>query len=233
MPPETQAPLALEVHADARAVAHAAAERIATALAAAVAARGRATLAVSGGRTPLAAFARLADAALPWERIGVLQVDERCAPEGHEDRNAVQLERAFGRLVREHRDSFHWIPFAADHAHAAREYAAILASVAGTPPVIDVVQLGLGADGHTASLFPGGRLELPSPSVGYAPSAPLWPRITLTLPVLNAARGIVWLVTGRDKRAALHDLLRGAPELVASGVRTSDAIVLADRVAAE
>lgn len=234
MRPDARQRLALDVLADPAAVARAAAEHIAAELAAAVAARGRATLAVSGGRTPLAAFARLAAAALPWERIAVLQVDERCAPEGHEDRNALQLERAFGPLAIAHAASFHWLTLGAGGAHAAaRAYSATLTALAGTPPVIDVLQLGLGADGHTASLFPGVTLDPVTPYAAVAPTAPLWPRITLTLPVLNAARHIVWLVTGTDKRAALEGLLAASPAIVASQVRRENARVLADRAAAD
>jgi len=224
---------ALEVLAEAAAVAERGAACIAAELAAAVAARGRATLAVSGGRTPLDALARLAASSLPWDVIAVLQVDERFAPPGSDERNAVRLARAFGSLAVERPGIFHWMPVdERDPQAAARRYAATLATLAGTPAVIDVVQLGLGADGHTASLFPGAALDTATPTVALAPAADGWARLTLTLETINAARSIVWLVTGHDKRAALAGLLAGDPTIVGSRVRGDRARIVADRAAA-
>jgi len=215
-------------------VAQRGAEFIATELLAAVAARGHATLAISGGRTPLRVFALLADLALPWQAVDVLQVDERFTPPGHDERNAVQLARAFGAVTTRWPQAFHWMPVDAPEPHAAAaRYAETLARLAGTPPVLDVLQLGLGADGHTASLFPHLPLDAATPTVGLSPSPAGWPRLTLTLPVLSAARSIVWIVTGRDKRAALGGLMAGDPAIVGSGVRRSGATVLADRAATE
>lgn len=234
MPSDAPVSLPLETLADADAVAARGAAVMAAELRAAVAARGHATLAISGGRTPLRAFALLAGAELPWSAIDVLQVDERCTPPDHEDRNALHLARAFGAVTARWPRAFHWMPVEELDARAgARRYAATLARVAGNPPIVDVLQLGLGADGHTASLFPGLTLEAVTPTVGLTPSPGSWPRMTLTLPVLNAARSIVWLVTGRDKRAALEGLLAGDPAVVGSGVRRSGARILADRDAAE
>lgn len=224
-------PLALEVHADGEAFAVAAASVLAAELASAVRARGRATLAVSGGRSPLRAFELLASKPLPWHAIDVLQVDERCAPAGHEDRNSVQNARAFGVLARER---CHWFPLdeTLDARAAACAYSATLTALAGTPPVIDVLQLGLGPDGHTASLFPGQTLELVTPHMGLTPPTLGWPRLTLTLPVLNAARRIVWLIAGADKCEPLRGLLAGDATVVGSRVRRDGATILADRSAA-
>jgi 6-phosphogluconolactonase len=231
---DARAPLPLEILGDADAVAARGAARIAGQLLAAVAARGRATLAISGGRTPLRLFALLAGTVLPWQAIDVLQIDERFTPPGHDERNAVQLARAFGALTTRWPQAFHWMPVDDPEPRAAaRRYAETLAHLAGTPPVLDVVQLGLGADGHTASLFPGVALDAATPTVGLTPSPAGWPRMTLTLAVLNAARGIVWIVTGRDKRAALAGLMAADPAIVGSSVRRNGATVLADRDAAE
>lgn len=218
----------LSVHDDA-AFAAAAASTLANEIATAVRERGRATLALSGGRTPLAAFARLAAEPLPWDSIDVLQVDERCTPPGHEERNAVQIERAFGSLAKNGR--FHWIPLdtSPEPRVAARIYSATLTDLAGTPPVIDVLQLGLGNDGHTASLFPGNSPVLVTPYVGFVPLAAGWPRVTLTLAAINAARRIVWLVDGAERQAPLRGLLAGDSAVVGSQVRRSDATIVASR----
>jgi 6-phosphogluconolactonase len=225
--------LALDVLADAEAVAECAAALLAAELTAAVAARGRATLAVSGGRTPLATFALLAAAPVPWYAIDVLQVDERFAPHDSDERNAVQLARSFGGVATSQRTTFHWMPVDdGDRYAGAKRYAETLSALAGEPPIIDVVQLGLGADGHTASLFPNVALETVTSTVALSPAAGAWQRMTLTLATLNAARSIVWLVTGRDKRAALASLLAGDPAIVGSGVRRSRTRIVADRAAA-
>jgi 6-phosphogluconolactonase len=234
MPSDAGSPLPLEIHVDAEAVAVRGSALVAEQLRDAVATRGRATLAISGGRTPLRLFALLADCALPWQSIDVLQVDERFTPPGHEDRNALQLAHAFGALTPRWPQSFHWMPVEdADPRAAAARYADTLTRLAGSPPVLDVVQLGLGADGHTASLFPGTTLDAATPTVGLTPSPAGWPRMTLTLQVLNAARSIVWIVAGGDKRAALTGLIAADPAVVGSRVRRSGAVVLTDRAAVE
>jgi 6-phosphogluconolactonase len=232
MPADSHTPTPqVEILADAAAVAARGAQYLAAELGTAIAARGRATLALSGGRTPLAMLKALAGTNLPWHSIDVFQVDDRCTPPGHDDRNAVQLARALGEIARNRPETFHWMPldkFAP--RDAAERYAAELGAYAGIPPVIDVVQLGLGADGHTASLFPGAVQDEVTATVAVAPPAAGWPRLTLTLPVINAARRIVWLVTGADKRTALAGLLAGDANVVGSRVRR-DALVLADSAA--
>ena len=225
--------LAIEVLPDADAVAARGAELLASYLEE-DAARGGATLAVSGGRTPQNVFERLAQLELPWDRISVFQVDERIAPANHADRNRTQAAAAFRAPIETHPESFRWMPVEErDIDAAARRYADALRSAAGSPPALGTVHLGLGADGHTASLFPGSPLVaerkrdvvVTEPHLGRQ-------RMTLTLRVLNRARRILWLVTGADKRTALAGLVAGDDRVVGSRVRRDGALVLADAEAA-
>jgi 6-phosphogluconolactonase len=224
----------LTVVADAAAAAAHGAELVAAQLREGIAARGRASLAVSGGRTPQRMFELLATG-LPWDRVDLFQVDERVAPAGDADRNAVQIERALGAQLAAAPRRFHLMPVEhADLASAAAAYARELEAVAGRPPVLDVVHLGLGADGHTASLFAGSPLlEETRALVAITPETHAGRfRMTLTLPVLDRARLVVFLVTGADKRPVLPRLLNGDRDLVASRVRGERMIVVADLEAA-
>lgn len=222
----------VKVFDDMESLAAAAARHIAAVLSDAAAERGRATLAVSGGRTPTPMFERLAGERVPWDRLDVFQVDERVAPAGHADRNATLLEAALGAQVRARPERFHWMPVtAADAEAAAQRYARELEAAAGVPPVLDVVHLGLGEDGHTASLYPGSDLpeDVEVAMTGVYQGRR---RMTLTLPALNRARAIVWVVAGGTKRATLAAMLGGDPSCIASGVRRDNAIVFVDRAAA-
>jgi 6-phosphogluconolactonase len=227
------AELKIEVLPNADAVAARAAELIASYVAEDVA-RGAATLALSGGRTPQRVLERLAVLDLPWDRITVFQVDERIAPLEHADRNRTQAAAALAAPLARYSASFRWMPVEErDLESAARRYADALRAVAGSPPALGTVHLGLGGDGHTASLFPGSPLVaerkrevvVTEPHLGRR-------RMTLTLPVLNRARRILWIVTGADKRAALAGLVSGERRVVGSLVRRERALVLADADAA-
>jgi 6-phosphogluconolactonase len=220
--------------ADPVALARLAAEEIATALRTAVAARGLATLAVSGGSTPGELLAALAVETLPWDRVHLFQVDERLAPAGHPDRN-LELLRA--RLVHPRGlpdGQVHPMPVEdPDPEAAADRYARTLREVAGVPPVLDVVQLGLGADGHTASLLPDDPvLEVDDRDVAATGSYGGWRRLTLTLPTIARARTIVWLVRGADKRAMVSRLLAGDLAIPAGHVPADRAVLYADAAAA-
>ena len=225
-------PLPVKIVNDADTLATAVARHVAAALSEAAGERGRATLAVSGGRTPAPMFERLAGERVPWDRLDVFQVDERVAPAGHDERNATGLEAALGAQARARPERFHWMPVtAADPEAAAQRYAQELAAVAGTPPVLDVVHLGLGEDGHTASIYPGSDVpeDVEVAMTGVYQGRR---RMTLTLPAINRARTIVWLVAGGGKRAALAAMLAGDPACIASRVRRDNAIVFVDRAAA-
>jgi 6-phosphogluconolactonase len=230
----TSDPLAIEVLPDPEAVAARATGVLAGYVLEDAARHGAATLALSGGRTPRRVLERLATIELPWDRVAVFQVDERIAPLGHTDRNRTHAAAALAAPLRRHAASFHWMPVEEpDLDAAARRYADALRSAAGTPVVLGTVHLGLGPDGHTASLFPGSPLveerarevAVTEPHLGRR-------RMTLTLPVLNRARRIVWIVTGADKRAALAGLVAGDAGIVAGRVRRDGALVLADADAA-
>ena len=230
---DLSADLAIEVLPDADAVATRGAELLASYLEQ-DAARGGATLALSGGRTPQSVLERLAKLDLPWDRVSVFQVDERIAPLDHPDRNRTHAAAALHAPIEHHPASFHWMPVEeANLDSAARRYADALRAAAGSPPTLGTVHLGLGADGHTASLFPGSRLVserkrdvvVTEPYQGRR-------RMTLTLPALNRARRIVWIVTGADKRTALAGLMAQDARVVGSRVRRDGALVLADAAAA-
>jgi 6-phosphogluconolactonase len=219
---------------DAGAAAARGAALIAERLQRAVAARGRATAAISGGHTPLPMLRRLAELPLPWARIDVFQVDERIAPDGHEDRNATHQRRALAPCVEAHGERFHWMPVTeAAPSDGAGEYAALLAACAGSPPALDVVQLGLGEDGHTASLFgPTGAAEQVTGDVAVSGVHGGRRRMTLTLPVLNRAAFVLWLVTGESKRGVLERFIDADSALVAVAVRRDRAYLIADAAAA-
>ena len=216
--------LEIEVLPDAAAVAERGADVVAAAAAAAVEERGAFTLAVSGGRTPWAMFAALAGR-LPWEKVTIFQVDERIAPDGDADRNLTQLERS---LPPGGAADVRALPVWADELEAeAAVYAAAL------PEQLDLVHLGLGPDGHTASLVPGDPvLDVMDRDVAVTGVYEGRRRMTLTYPTLNRARQILWLVTGEDKVDALARLRAGDQSIPAGRVSTANALVVADAPAA-
>ena len=226
-------PLTLETLADAEAVARRGAEWIAEAARAALAARGSFSFAASGGRTPWRMFSRLAEAALPWERVHVFQADERVAPAGDPERSWTSLEASLLARAAIPGANAHAMPVEAEPLEAgAAAYARELAAVCGTPPILDLVHLGLGADGHTASLVAGdAALEVGDADVALTGPYEGRRRMTLTLPALGRARSVLWIVTGREKSAALARLLAGDASIPAGRVRSRSALVLADRAA--
>jgi len=221
-----------EILTDAAAVAHRAATVIAEAAREAVGERGRFVLATSGGSTPWRMLRHLADEEVPWEAVHLLQVDERVAPEGHPARNLTHLAESLLAHLSRAPAAVHAMPVETpDLAAAAAVYARTLRSVAGEPAVIDLVHLGLGADGHTASLVPGDAALAASADVAATGAYQGRRRLTLTFPALQRARRILWVVTGAEKAAALARLLVGDLEIPASRVRRDRALVLADTAA--
>jgi 6-phosphogluconolactonase len=223
-----------EVLADADQVAKKAAQLIAVEARDAVVARGRFIMAVSGGHTPWKMLQDLAGEKVPWEEVHVFQVDERVAPPGYPDRNLTHLQKSLLTRVPLPPAQFHAMPVESpDLGTAAKNYAQALKEIAGSPPVLDLVHLGLGPDGHTASLVPGDPvLDVTDTDVALTGPYQWRCRMTLTYPVINGARRILWVVTGSDKPGPLLRLRNGDRSIPAGRVRQDQAILLADREAA-
>lgn len=223
----------IEVLPDPDSVAHAAAKTIATRARAAVEARGRFVMAVSGGRTPWLMLQALAKEDLPWSAIHVVQVDERVAPAGHPNRNLTHLRDSLLSKIPLPPDHIYAMDIeSSDLAAAARAYEQTLSHVAGAPPALDLVHLGLGSDGHTASLVPGDPvLEVADADVAVTGLYQGIRRMTLTYPALNRARSILWVVTGHEKAAMLARLRAGDRSIPAGLIRREQASVIADRAA--
>jgi 6-phosphogluconolactonase len=224
----------IEIFADADAVARQAADIIAADARQAVAARGRFIMAVSGGHTPWVMLRDLAEGQVPWANVHLAQVDERVAPAGHPDRNLTHLHESLLEHAPLPPEQLYAMPVeSADLDAAAKQYAATLETIAGSPPVLDLVHLGMGPDGHTASLVPGDPvLQVTDAEVAVTGIYQGRRRLTLTYPVLNRARRVLWLVTGADKAGMLVRLREADPSIPAGRVDQKNALVLADRAAA-
>ena len=225
----------IEVLADADAVAKEAAAVIAREARQAVAARGRFVMAVSGGHTPWMMLRALADEDVRWASVHMFQVDERVAPEGHADRNLTHLRASLLEHAPLPPAQLYAMPVEIpDLQSAAAKYAAELERIAGAPPVLDLVHLGLGPDGHTASLVPGDPvLDVTGRDVAVTGVYQGRNRLTLTYPVINRARLILWLVTGREKVPMYKRLLAGDQTIPVGRVLQNNAVLLADSAAAE
>ena len=222
----------VEVFADAESVAQQAAALIAAEARAAVAARGRFVIAVSGGHTPWVMLRALTAEEVPWQNVYVAQVDERVAPAGDPDRNLTHLSESLHAPLRS--EQILAMPVESpDLEAAAARYAATLREIAGSPPVLDLVHLGLGPDGHTASLVPGDPvLDVKSADVALTGIYQGRRRMTLTYPIINRSRQILWLVTGSEKVEMLGRLRKGDASIPAGRVRQDQAVAFADKAAA-
>src|ERR1019366_1545186 len=224
----------IRVFADEAAVAIEAARVIAEEGRGAVAARGRFIMAVSGGHTPWQMLRALAQEDLPWKSVHLAQVDERVAPAGDPDRNLTHLRDSLLAHAPLPPENVCAMPVdSPDLEAAASQYAIELQEIAGAPPVLDLIHLGLGPDGHTASLVPGDPvLDVTDADVALTQPYQGRRRMTLTLPVLNRARRILWVVMGAEKAGMLKRLCDGDVSIPAGFVRRDHALVLADRAAA-
>jgi 6-phosphogluconolactonase len=187
---------------------------------AAIADHGQFSFAVSGGTTPWAMFAELAHHDLPWDSVRIFQVDERVAPDGDPGRNLTHLRQSLGRRPAVVRP----MPVtAADLDSAAAAYASQL------PSRFDLVHLGLGADGHAASLVPGDPvLEVGDRLVAVTRSYQGHRRMTHPYPALARAEELLWLVSGADKHQALTRLLARDPSIPAGRIAAKHSTILAD-----
>lgn len=212
----------VRVAADAVGAASLAADSIARRLRFAVLRRGLASVAFSGGTTPAAMLAELATMSVPWQYVQVFQVDERVAPDGDPRRNLRLLE-----VLPVAARQLHAMPVTVRDLHAgARRYASSL------PDRFDIVHLGLGDDGHTASWPPGDPVIRSERRVDLCGEYSGTVRMTLTPRVVNAARCRVVLAAGSSKRPMLQRWLAGDASLPVHSVRRTDTLVIVDRAAA-
>ncbi len=219
-------PIPIEIQPSDISVALRAAELVAEYARVAISARGEFTLAVSGGHTPGQMFADLARRQdFPWEQTAIYQVDERIAPDGDPNRNLTLL---WDNLSPQAVSRLHPMPVTAEDLDiAADAYAAAL------PERFDLIHLGIGADGHTASLVPGDPvLDVLDRDVALTAEYMGLPRMTFTYPLLNRARALLWLITGEAKRDALARLRAGDESVPAGRISRGQAQIVADAAAA-
>jgi len=222
----------VEVLPDGAALAGRTADLVATRLGEAIETRGQATLALSGGSTPLGFFAELAGRKLAWEAVHVFQVDERVAPPGHPDRNFEGLRRALLDRVPIPPANVHPMPVEEPELQgAAAAYAGEIRDVTGPDGRIDVLHLGLGDDGHTASWPPGDPVVDATSDVAVVGPFNGRLRMTLTPPAVNRSGWIVWQISGAAKAPVVARLLQGDAALPASRVRRHDVTLLTDTAA--
>jgi 6-phosphogluconolactonase len=208
--------------------ARSAAEEIARLLREAINTRGMASLALSGGKTPREMVEHLSATDVQWQNVQLFQVDERAVPLDDPARNWS----TFGPLV-DRLPSTNCHPMPVERADADTEYSSVLSHVLGSPAHLDVVHLGLGVDGHTASLVPGDPVVAERDrEVSWVAAYQGHRRLTLTQPVLTGAGRQVWLVRGKSKAGALRELVEGRSDAPAGHVIAFDtSVVFADAAA--
>jgi len=227
---------------DAYAVAQGAAALIAEEARKAVAARGRFVMAVSGGKTPWQMLRDLSNEEVPWAAVHIVQVDERIAPPRDPDRNLVHLQETLLCHASIPPENIHAMPVEAANPEKSSpwrrrapclDYTSVLNSLSGNPPILDLVHLGLGPDGHTASLIPGDSVcQVIDQEVAFTGVYQNRRRMTLTYPVINRARMILWVVTGGEKAPMVPRLLAGDPSIPAGSIAQQNATLLLDAPAA-
>jgi 6-phosphogluconolactonase len=222
----------IEVLEEPESVAKRAADIIAEEARTAITARGLFVMAVSGGHTPWLMLRNLAETRIPWHAVHIVQVDERVAPDGDADRNLTHLRESLLAAPIPPNQIYAMPVESTDLDAAAALYAETLQKIAGKPPVLDLVHLGLGADGHTASLVPDDPvLHVEDADVALSGPYQGRRRMTLTRPAINRARKILWVVTGSEKAEMCRRLLAGYRSIPAGRIRRDCAHVVADSAA--
>jgi 6-phosphogluconolactonase len=193
------------------ALAWEAADRFAALARSALAAQGRFTAALSGGSTPQLLHQQLVTRPIEWQHVQLFWSDERCVPPDHPDSNYGMAHRTLLSQINIPAENVHRLKGELDPAQAAQHYEAELRAVLDAAPRFDLILLGLGTDAHTASLFPGTSAlhEQQRLAVAQYVDKLRSQRLTLTLPVINAAAHVIFLVTGADKAAALQSVWHG------------------------
>lgn len=230
----TTTAMKMEVLNDADAVARRAAQVIASSAREAVKERGRFIMAVSGGKTPWAMLRDLANEDVPWDKVHIFQIDERIAPAGDKDRNLTHLHESLLNHAPVRKDQIYAMPVnEQDLDAAAAQYAETLRNIAGSPAILDLAHLGMGPDGHTASLVPNDPvLNVTDRDVALTGEYQGRHRMTLTYPIINRSRHILWLMTGPEKVDMLRRLREADTSIRAGRVNQQNALILADRAAA-
>ena len=224
----------LEVLADAESVAKEAAAAIAQEARMSVSARGRFVMAMSGDAASLLILRALAEEQMVWERLHLVQVDECVAPMSEPCRNLVRLREILFDYSLLRPPQVHTMPVEArDLEVAAARYALSLHRIAGSPPVLDLVHLSLGPDGRAASLAPGDPvLDVTDRDVALTQVYQGRRWMTLTYPILNRSRLVLWSVTGAEQVEMLGRLCRQDESIPAGRVHAGAALILADSAAA-
>ncbi len=232
---EARAKLTLDSSSTAQQAAERAADVIAASIAGAIDIKGFAAIAVSGGSTPSLMFDALAAMDIDWQHVHLFQVDERMVPSDSADRNFAELERRLIARISIPADQVHPLPVPtfldpAGLTIAASHASATLKRVCGA--TLDLVHLGLGDDGHTASLVPDDRaLRVEGSDVTWTAPYRGHSRLTLTFSALNRARQVLWLACGESKQQPLALLLSKDPSIPASHVRSASQVAFVDAAA--
>jgi 6-phosphogluconolactonase len=195
--------------------------------------RNQFTFALSGGSTPWRMLSKLAAHDIAWDRVKIFQVDERVAADGDPERNLVHIQEEFADRISLPPENLYAMPVVSEDLDAAaRQYEDKLTEEAGASPVLDVIHLGLGGDGHTASLVPGDPvLNTADRDVDITKPYGGRQRMTLTYPIINRARHILWLITGEAKADMLRRTILADRDIPAGRVSQGQATIVADAAA--